>query len=135
MQQSQQELEAQKAALARQQQEMQEQQQKMAEAQAKIDANKAAIEEANKRFGQLDDYNILDEVTVYFANGKVTIDPKYKPQLLAIGGEGQDDHGLHDPGERLCLSGGQCGVESEAERRPGQQSDSVSAAAGSYSTD
>ncbi len=84
MEQSQQELEAQKAALARQQQEMQEQQQKMAEAQAKIDANKAAIEEANKRFGQLDDYNILDEVTVYFANGKVTIDPKYKPQLLQL---------------------------------------------------
>jgi hypothetical protein len=64
IEQSQQELEAQKAALARQQQEMQEQQQKMAEAQAKIDANKAAIEEANKRFGQLADYNILDEVTV-----------------------------------------------------------------------
>ena len=84
IEQSQQELEAQKAALARQQQEMQEQQQKMAEAQAKIDANKAAIEEANKRFGQLDDYNILDEVTVYFANGKVTIDPKYKPQLLQL---------------------------------------------------
>ncbi len=84
IEQSQQELEAQKAALARQQQEMQEQQQKMAEAQAKIDANKAAIEEANKRFGQLDDYNILDEVTVHFANGKVTIDPKYKPQLLQL---------------------------------------------------
>ncbi len=84
IEQSQQELEAQKAALARQQQEMQEQQQKMAEAQAKIDANKAAIEEANKRFGQLDDYNILDEVTVYFANGKVTIDSKYKPQLLQL---------------------------------------------------
>jgi outer membrane protein OmpA-like peptidoglycan-associated protein len=51
IQQSQEELEQQKAALARQQQEMQEQQQQMAEAQAKIDANKAAIAEANKRFG------------------------------------------------------------------------------------
>jgi len=84
IQQSQQELEQQKAALERQQQEMQEQQQQMAEAQAKIDANKAAIEAANKRFGQLDDYNIMDEVTVYFANGKVTLDPKYKPQLLQL---------------------------------------------------
>jgi OOP family OmpA-OmpF porin len=56
----------------------------MAEAQAKIDANKAAIAEANKRFGQLDDYNIMDEVTVYFATGKVAIDPKYKPQLLQL---------------------------------------------------
>ena len=84
IQQSQEEIEEQKAALQRQQQEMQEQQQQMAEAQAKIDANKAAIQAANRRFGQLDDYNILDEVTVYFANGKVTIDPKYKPQLLQL---------------------------------------------------
>jgi hypothetical protein len=68
IQQSQAELEQQKAALERQQQEMQEQQQQVAEAQAKIDANKAAIAEAHKRFGQLDDYNIMDEVTVYFAN-------------------------------------------------------------------
>jgi outer membrane protein OmpA-like peptidoglycan-associated protein len=84
IQQSQQELEAQRAALQRQQQAMQEQQQKMAEAQAKIDANKAAIAAANKRFGQLDDYNIMDEVTVYFENGKVALDPKYMPQLLQL---------------------------------------------------
>ena len=84
IQQTQAELAQQKAALERQQQEMQEQQQQMAAAQAKIDANKAAIEAANKRFGQLDDYNIMDEVTVYFANGKVTLDPKYKPQLLQL---------------------------------------------------
>jgi len=84
IQQSQQELEEQKAALARQQQEMQEQQQQMKEAQDKIDANKAAIEAANKRFGQLDDYNILDELTVYFGNGQVKVDPKYNAQLLAL---------------------------------------------------
>jgi outer membrane protein OmpA-like peptidoglycan-associated protein len=84
IQQSQEELAQQKAALERQQQEMQEQQQQMAAAQAKIDTNKAAIEAANKRFGQLDDYNILDEVTVYFGNGKVALDPKYKPQLLQL---------------------------------------------------
>jgi outer membrane protein OmpA-like peptidoglycan-associated protein len=78
------EVAQQKAALARQQQEMQEQQEQMAVAQAKIDANKAAIEAANKRFGQLDDFNILDEVTVYFGNGKVALDPKYHPQLLQL---------------------------------------------------
>src|SRR5271166_5469340 len=77
IQQSEQELAEQKAALARQQQEMQ-------AAQEKIDANKAAIEAANKRFGQLDDYNILDEVTVYFGNGQVKVDPKYTPQLLEL---------------------------------------------------
>lgn len=84
IQQTQEELAEQKAALERQQQEMQEQQQKMKEAQDKIDANKAAIEAANKRFGQLDDYNILDEVTVYFGNGKTKVDPKYIPQLLEL---------------------------------------------------
>src|SRR3984885_246821 len=89
--QTQAELEQQKAALARQEASMQQQQQQMlqqqkqmADAQAKIDANKAAIAEANKRFGQLDDYNIMDEVTFYFANGKVALDPKYKPQLLQL---------------------------------------------------
>jgi outer membrane protein OmpA-like peptidoglycan-associated protein len=84
IQQTQAQLEQQKAALERQEQAMREQQQQMAAAQAKIDANKAAIEEANKRFGQLDDYNIMDEVTVYFGNGKVALDPKYKPQLLEL---------------------------------------------------
>ena len=84
IEQSQQELAQQKEALERQQQAMQEQQQQMAEAQAKIDANKAAIKAANERFGQLDDYNIMDEVTVYFGNGKVALDPKYKPQLLQL---------------------------------------------------
>jgi outer membrane protein OmpA-like peptidoglycan-associated protein len=77
IEQSQQELEQQKAAL-------QQQQQQVAEAQEKIAVNKAAIEDANKRFGQLDDYHILDEVTVYFGNGKVALDPKYKPQLLQL---------------------------------------------------
>jgi outer membrane protein OmpA-like peptidoglycan-associated protein len=63
---------------------MEKQQQEMAQAHAETAANKAAIEEANKRFGQLDDYNILDEVTVYFGNGKVALDPQYKPQLLQL---------------------------------------------------
>ena len=84
IQQTQQELEQQKVALQQQQQAMQQQQQEMAKAQAETAANKAAIEEANKRFGQLDDYNILDEVNVYFGDGKVALDPQYKPQLLQL---------------------------------------------------
>ena len=44
----------------------------------------AAIDAAVARFGQLDDYYILDEVAVYFGNGKVEVDPKYNPQLLAL---------------------------------------------------
>jgi OOP family OmpA-OmpF porin len=63
---------------------MQQQQQQLAAEQAKIDANKAAIAAANKRFGELGEYNILGEVEVLFANGKTTIDPQYKPQLLDL---------------------------------------------------
>jgi OOP family OmpA-OmpF porin len=71
------ELEKQKEALRQQQAQLSEQQ-------AKIAANKAAIDAAVARFGQLDDYYILDEVTVYFGNGKTKVDPKYVPQLLAL---------------------------------------------------
>jgi outer membrane protein OmpA-like peptidoglycan-associated protein len=82
--QNQEELAQQKAALEAQQQALALQKEHIAEAQAKIDANMAAIKEANARFGQLGQYNILDEVTVYFGNGKITLDPKYKPQLSAL---------------------------------------------------
>jgi OOP family OmpA-OmpF porin len=84
VQQSQQELDQQRAALEQQQRAMQQQQHEIAQAQAETGANKAEIEEANKRFGQLDDYNILDEVTVYFGNSQVALDPQYKPQLMQL---------------------------------------------------
>jgi OOP family OmpA-OmpF porin len=59
-------------------------QQQVAADQQKIAANQAAIVAANKRFGELGEYNILGEVTVYFANRKVAVDPKYKPELLDL---------------------------------------------------
>lgn len=77
IEQSEQALAAQKAALAAQQAQLSAEDQKIA-------ANKAAIAAANKRFGELGDYNILGEVTVYFGNGKVTIDPQYEPQLSKL---------------------------------------------------
>jgi OmpA-OmpF porin, OOP family len=59
-------------------------QQQIQEEQAKIAANKAAIAAANKRFGELGEYNILGEVTVFFANGKTAVDPQYDSQLVAL---------------------------------------------------
>ena len=70
-------LQEQNAALQAQQSQLTEQQQKLAEHKALIAANTA-------RFGQLDDYYIYDEVTVYFGNGKVKVDPKYNAPLLAL---------------------------------------------------
>jgi outer membrane protein OmpA-like peptidoglycan-associated protein len=49
-----------------------------------IAANKAAVDAAVARFGQLDDYYIMDEVTVLFGNGKTKVDPKYVSQLTTL---------------------------------------------------
>lgn len=65
------------AALAAQQAQLTAEQQKIA-------ANKAAIAADNKRFGELGDYNILGETTVYFGNGKTTVDPQYQTQLVQL---------------------------------------------------
>jgi len=80
-QQQQQEITQQQAQLQQQQQQLQAEQQEQAAQAAKIAANKAAIAAVNKRFGELGEYNIWDEVTIYFANGQVKIDPQYEPKL------------------------------------------------------
>ncbi len=64
------ELEKQNAAMQQQQQQ--------------ITAHKAALDAAIARFGQLDDYYILDEVTVRFGNGSTKVQPTYIPQLVAL---------------------------------------------------
>ena len=81
---NQQQIQAEKQALAQQKIQLAAEQQKTEANQAAIAANKAMIAADNKRFGELADYNILGEVTVYFANGSTTIEPQYKPQLLQL---------------------------------------------------
>jgi outer membrane protein OmpA-like peptidoglycan-associated protein len=77
-------LEAHNAELETQNAALKQQQAQLSEQQAKIAANKAAIAANTARFGQLDDYYIWDEVTVYFGNGQVKVDPQYESQLLAM---------------------------------------------------
>jgi len=84
VQQSQQQIQAQQQQLQQQEQQIHAQQQKSAAHEAEIAANKAAIAAANKRFGELGDYNILGEVTILFGNDKVAIEDEYKPQLVAL---------------------------------------------------
>jgi OOP family OmpA-OmpF porin len=88
VQQNQQRMQAQQQEIRQQQQQLQAEQQQSAEHAAAIAANKAAIAAAiaaaNKRFGELADYNILGETTVLFGNDKVTIEEQYKPQLLQL---------------------------------------------------
>jgi outer membrane protein OmpA-like peptidoglycan-associated protein len=86
VQQNKEELEKQNAALKAQNEEL-----KATQAQAA--ANKAAIDAAVARFGQLDDYYIMDEVTVYFSNGKVNVDPKYNSQLQVLADKAKSVNG------------------------------------------
>ena len=77
-------LEKQAAALAAQNAALKEQQAAITQQQKEIAQNKAKIAANSARFGQLDDYYILDEVTVYFGNGQVKVDPKYNAPLMAL---------------------------------------------------
>jgi outer membrane protein OmpA-like peptidoglycan-associated protein len=56
----------------------------LTEQEKKIAANKAAIAANSARFGELNDYYILGEVTVLFGNGKTNVESQYDPQLVAL---------------------------------------------------
>jgi outer membrane protein OmpA-like peptidoglycan-associated protein len=76
------ELQKQQAALQAQKEALEQQHKELTAQQEKIAANKLAINAAAARFGQLDDYYILDELKILFANGKSNIGAEYKPQLM-----------------------------------------------------
>ena len=73
-----------KAELEKHKMELQKQNVALQQQQQQISANKAAIDAATARFGQLDDYYILDEVVVYFGNKKIKVDPSYRPKLIEL---------------------------------------------------
>lgn len=52
--------------------------------QQEIAANKAAAATANKRLGQIGDYTVVGELTIYFSNGKATLEPPYKLRLQEL---------------------------------------------------
>ena len=80
------ELEKQSAALKVQNDQLQLHEEELA-------AHKARVEAAAARFGDMDDYYILDQVTVYFANGEVKVDPKYETSLLELAKMAKDVQG------------------------------------------
>jgi outer membrane protein OmpA-like peptidoglycan-associated protein len=84
VQMNQEELAKHNAELQAQNEALQKHEQAITANQAAITANKAAIDASIARFGQLDDYYIMDEVTIYFANGKTNVDPKYISQVAAL---------------------------------------------------
>src|SRR6516164_4446643 len=78
------ELKQQADALAAQNAALKAQQEALDKQQKEIAANKAAIASNSARFGQLDDYYILDEVTVSFGNGQTKVDQKYVAPLMGL---------------------------------------------------
>jgi OmpA-OmpF porin, OOP family len=82
-----------KAELEKQNAELKAQNETLEQHQQQIAANKAAVDAAIARFGQLDDYYIFDELTVYFGNGKVKVDPKYASQLVALAEKAKNING------------------------------------------
>ncbi len=60
---------------------------------ARVTANRAAIEEANRRFGQLGEFNILDELTIYYGNGKTALESRHQQDLLALCGRAKSING------------------------------------------
>lgn len=100
------ELEKQNAALKEQNEALQQQQQQIA-------ANKAAIDAAVARFGQLDDYYIFDEVTVYFGNGKIKVDPQYTPQLIALAEKAKTINGYMIEVKGYASSAGSAGLNQQ----------------------
>jgi len=87
------ELEKQAAALKAQNEQLQSHQEQLQSHEQELAAQKAKIEAAAARFGEMDDYYILDEVTVYFGNGKVKVDPKYEAPLLELATKAKDVQG------------------------------------------
>jgi outer membrane protein OmpA-like peptidoglycan-associated protein len=83
-QQQQQQLAQQQAKLQQQQAQIQATDAEQAKHAQEIAAQQAAIAAVNKRFGELGEYNIWDEVTVLFGNGQVKVDPQYYPKLQAL---------------------------------------------------
>ena len=81
---NQQQIQKNEQKLKQQQQKLQKEQQQETAEEKETAANQAAIAAANKRFGELADYNILGEVTVYFGNDSTVIDQQYKPQLVQL---------------------------------------------------
>jgi prepilin-type processing-associated H-X9-DG protein len=88
-----QEHQEQKAELERQAAALREQNEQLQEHEAQLAEHKAKIEEAAARFGKMDDYYILDEVTVYFDNGKIKVDPKYQGPLVELAKKAESVNG------------------------------------------
>jgi len=88
-------------------------QERLQKHQAELEQHRGDIDAAVARFGQLDDYYILDEVTVYFANGKTNVEDKYIPQLLALAEKAKKVNGFMVEVKGYASSSGSTGLNQQ----------------------
>ena len=81
---SQQRIDQQAEALRQQRITIQQHQQRIAAADEKIAATAGVAEASAERISNLDYYNVIGSVTVYFDNGQSTVPAKYRDQLLDL---------------------------------------------------
>jgi OOP family OmpA-OmpF porin len=86
-------IEAGARILAEQQATLDRQAQQLAANKAMIAANDQKIVATSGRISDLDDYNAIATVTVYFANGSAMIDKKYMPGLQELASKAKASHG------------------------------------------
>jgi len=67
---------------SQQQQALQQEGQRIAANDEKITATSGAVDATNNRIANLDDYSVLDTITVYFGNGQAKVAPMYQTQLI-----------------------------------------------------
>jgi outer membrane protein OmpA-like peptidoglycan-associated protein len=87
---NQQRIEQQADILRQQGQTIQQQAQQIAANDAKIVATRGIAEANAARISNLDDYNVIGTYTVYFANGKSNVQPKYRHELEGMIGQAKD---------------------------------------------
>lgn len=59
----------------------------------RIVATTGAIKDTNERIGNLDDFNVVEQMTVYFKNGQAIVAPEYKDQLIEFAVKAKAVHG------------------------------------------
>jgi outer membrane protein OmpA-like peptidoglycan-associated protein len=67
-------------------------QQQIAATNAKMVATTGMVEANATRISNMDDYNVIGSVTVYFANGKSTVPSKYKDELKNLIAQAKEVH-------------------------------------------
>ena len=110
-------LQAQNESLKAQQEQLIAQQQQMAAQQQEIQKNRAVIDAAIARFGQLEQYYILDEVSVLFKNGQSKVDPKYMQQLNALAEKAKTIKGYTIQVEGYASAAGSAAVNQKLSER------------------